>query len=202
MVNRHLGRILFASLLLLAANGLRAQSVSRLQSSVVTFYSSAPLEDIEATNKKSSGVVDWTKRSFLISIPIRGFEFRSGMMQTHFNENYLESDKYPDCTYRGTFTGAVDLTKDGDYPIVTTGDLTLHGVTKKRSIPATLSVRNGSVTVKSKFDIRVADHKIKIPKWFLRRSLKWWPSPSTGNSLPDSLHKTEKPLFNGGAFLF
>jgi polyisoprenoid-binding protein YceI len=169
MVTKHLTRILLASLILLAAGSLRAQSVSRLHNSVVTFYSSAPLEDIEATNKKSSGVVDWTKRSFLVSIPIKGFEFKSGLMQTHFNENYLESDKYPDCTYRGTFSGAVDLTKDGDYPIVTTGDFTLHGVTRKRTIPATLSVRNSTVTVKSKFDVRVADHKIKIPKMVFKK---------------------------------
>jgi polyisoprenoid-binding protein YceI len=169
MVIKHLTRALLAFVLVLSAHGVNAQSVSRLQNSVVTFFSSAPLEDIEASNKKSSGVVDWTKRSFLVSIPIKGFEFKSGLMQTHFNENYLESDKYPDCTYRGTFSGPVDLTRDGDYPIVTTGDFTLHGVTKKRTIPATLSVRNGTVTVKSKFDVRVADHKIKIPKMVFKK---------------------------------
>ncbi|TCJ17514.1 YceI family protein [Flaviaesturariibacter flavus] len=169
MVSKILTRTLLASVFLFAAASGRAQSVARLSNPVVSFFSSAPLEDIEAVNKKASGVVDWSKRSFLISIPIKGFEFRSGLMQSHFNENYLESDKYPDCTYRGTISGPVDLTKDGDYPVVTTGDLTIHGVTQRRSIPATISVRKGIASVSSKFNIRVADHKIAIPKMVFKK---------------------------------
>jgi hypothetical protein len=171
MVIRHSARILLASvfMILLGSTGARAQNILRIGNSVVTFFSSAPLEDIEATNKKTSGVVDWNKRSFLISIPIKGFEFKSKLMQTHFNENYLESNKYPDAIFRGTFAGNVDLAKDGDYPVTATGDLTLHGVTQKRSIPATVSVRKGIVTVNSKFNIRITDHKISIPKMVFKK---------------------------------
>ncbi|RYY61941.1 MAG: YceI family protein [Chitinophagaceae bacterium] len=170
MVNKLPGRLRFLlALLLLAALPAGAQTRSQFGTSTVTFFSSAPLEDIEATNKNSKAVVDWEKRSFLVSIPIKGFEFRSGLMQSHFNENYLESDKYPDCTYRGIFAGPVDLTKDGDYPITTSGELTLHGVTQKRVIPAVLKVRNGQVTVSSKFPIKVADHKIAIPKMVFKK---------------------------------
>jgi polyisoprenoid-binding protein YceI len=166
---KSISRLLAAIFLLTISSGVRAQTTSRFTHSVVTFFSSAPLEDIEATNKNSSGVVDWSKRSFLVSIPIKSFDFKSGLMQTHFNENYLESDKYPNCTYRGTFSGPVDLTKDGDYPVSTTGDLTLHGVTQKRTIPVTITVRNGAVSVSSKFNIRVADHKIQIPKMVFKK---------------------------------
>jgi hypothetical protein len=169
MVSKSVIRPLLALLFLVAGLRGSAQTTARLGNAVVTFFSSAPLEDIEAVNKKAAGVVDWSKRSFLISIPIKGFEFKSGLMQSHFNENYLESDKYPDCIYRGTFAGPVDLTKDGDYPVTTTGDLTLHGVTQRRTIPATISVRNGAVSVASKFNIRVADHKINIPKMVFKK---------------------------------
>ncbi|RYY39934.1 MAG: YceI family protein [Chitinophagaceae bacterium] len=157
------------ALLLLAATPAAAQTRSQFGSSTVSFFSSAPLEDIEATNKSSRGVIDWEKRSFLIAIPIKQFQFRSGMMQQHFNENYLESEKYPECTFRGTFAGPVDLTKDGDYPVTASGDVTLHGVTKKRNIPATIKVRNGQVSLYSKFPIRVADHKISIPKMVFKK---------------------------------
>ncbi|RYY89266.1 MAG: YceI family protein [Chitinophagaceae bacterium] len=157
------------ALLLMAALPAAAQTRAQFGSSTVTFFSSAPLEDIEATNKSSRGVIDWEKRSYLIAIPIKQFSFRSGLMKEHFNENYLESDKYPECTFRGNFAGPVDLTKDGDYPVTATGDLTLHGVTKRRSIPATIKVRNGQVSVYSKFPIRVADHKISIPKMVFKK---------------------------------
>ncbi|RYE00423.1 MAG: YceI family protein [Sphingobacteriales bacterium] len=160
---------LLPALMLLATLNAGAQARSAFGTNTVSFFSSAPLEDIEATNKSATAVIDWDKRAYLISIPIKGFQFKSGLMQTHFNENYLESDKYPDCTFRGTFNGPVDLTKDGDYPITANGDLTLHGVTKQRSIPATIKVRNGQVSVYSKFPIRVADHKISIPKMVFKK---------------------------------
>ncbi|GAB4092363.1 YceI family protein [Flaviaesturariibacter terrae] len=157
------------ALLLLAALPAGAQTRYQFGTSTVSFFSSAPLEDIEAANKSSRGVIDWDKRSFLVAIPIKGFEFRSGLMQEHFNENYLESDKYPECTFRGVFTGNVNLAKDGDYPVTATGDLLLHGVTQKRSIPATIRVRNGQPSLYSKFNIRVADHKIAIPKMVFKK---------------------------------
>ncbi|RYZ24169.1 MAG: YceI family protein [Chitinophagaceae bacterium] len=169
MVSKLLARTVLAASIMLTAAAAQAQTVARFSNPVVSFFSSAPLEDIEAVNKKAVGAVDWSKRSFLVSIPIKGFEFKSGLMQTHFNENYLQSDKYPDCIFRGNFAGPVDLTKDGDYPVTATGDLTLHGVTQKRSIPATISVRKGLASVSSKFNIRVADHKIEIPKMVFKK---------------------------------
>lgn len=160
---------LLLALLLLAALPAAAQTRYKFGASTVTFFSSAPLEDIEAVNKTSTAVIDWDKRSFLISIPIKGFQFRSGLMQEHFNENYLQSDKYPDCSFRGTFSGNVDLSKDGDYPVSAVGDLTLHGVTRKRTIPATIKVRGGQASVYSKFQIRIADHNIDIPKMVFKK---------------------------------
>ena len=170
MVNKIPARLrLLLAFLLLAALPAGAQTRFQFGSSTVTFFSSAPLEDIEAVNKGSRAVIDWDKRSFLIAIPIKSFQFHSGLMQEHFNENYLESDKYPECTFRGTFSGNVDLSRDGDYPVTADGDLTLHGVTKKRTIPATIKVRNGQASVYSKFQIRIADHKISIPKMVFKK---------------------------------
>ncbi|RYY96664.1 MAG: hypothetical protein EOO11_12925 [Chitinophagaceae bacterium] len=102
-------------LLTAGAGSARAQNL-QFSASTVSFFSSAPLEDIEAVNKDTRAVLDMNAKAFLIKIPIKGFQFKSGLMQEHFNENYLESDKYPECLFRGTFSGAVDLSKDGDYP--------------------------------------------------------------------------------------
>ncbi|GAA4327165.1 YceI family protein [Flaviaesturariibacter amylovorans] len=170
MVSTFLPRAGLALLLFLAAATGRAQAQNfQFGTSTVSFFSSAPLEDIEAVNKDTRAVIDMTAKAFLIKIPIKSFKFESGLMQEHFNDNYLESDKYPECIFRGTFTGPVDLAKDGDYPVTATGNLQLHGVTRKRTVPATISVRGGVPSLTSKFPIKVSDHGIKIPKMVFKK---------------------------------
>jgi polyisoprenoid-binding protein YceI len=171
MVNTRIFRTaaLLLGCTLFLARPASAQTRFLFGPSTVTFFSSAPLEDIEAVNTKARGAVDWDKHSYLVVIPIKDFEFKSGMMKQHFNENYLQSKKYPECVFRGTFTGNVDLSKDGDYPVSAVGDLTIHGVTKKRTIPATIQVRQGAATIASKFPIKIADHNIKVPKMVFKK---------------------------------
>jgi polyisoprenoid-binding protein YceI len=141
----------------------KAQDRYLLENSSVRFFSDGIVEDIEATNKDTKGIVDFSKNEFLFKIPIKSFKFASALMQEHFNENYLESDKYPDGTFKGKIEGTYDLSKDGDYNIKATGELTIHGVTQTRSIPSVIRVKNGKPSIESKFMIKVAEHKIKIP---------------------------------------
>ncbi len=84
-------------------------------------------------------------------------------MQQHFNESYVESDKYPKSTFNGTYTGNIDLNKDGSYPVTTKGKLTLHGVTKDIEVPATLIVKNGTLSGISTFKLNPKDFNISIP---------------------------------------
>ena len=86
-------------------------------------------------------------------------------MQEHFNENYMESDKYPKASFKGNITdlSKIDFTKDGKYGVNVSGDLTMHGVTKKVSAPGTVSVKSGKVAAESKFNLRLADYNISIP---------------------------------------
>ena len=84
-------------------------------------------------------------------------------MQEHFNENYIESDKYPNSRFTGTYTGDVDLLKDGVYKIQVQGDLTLHGVTKPLNVPATIEVKDGKLIGISYFKLTPSDYDIKIP---------------------------------------
>ena len=84
-------------------------------------------------------------------------------MQSHFNENYLESSKFPNASFKGDFKGDYDLTKDGEYAVSSTGDLEIHGIVQKRTIPAKLIVKNGKVSLFAKFLVKLEEHKIKIP---------------------------------------
>ena len=84
-------------------------------------------------------------------------------MQEHFNENYLESEKYPHAEFKGKVLDEIDLKKDGVYAVTVEGDLLIHGVSKTYREKGTITVKNGLVSARSKFNVRVADHKIKIP---------------------------------------
>ncbi len=121
------------------------------------------MEDIEATTIETQGIVDFDSKNFLIKVPVKSFKFKSSLMEDHFNENYMESEKYPFTVFKGTIRGNYDLKKDGDYQVNAVGDLNLHGVSQQRTIPFVIVIKNGIPTFKSKFSIKLADHKIEIP---------------------------------------
>ncbi len=129
----------------------------------VGFFSDAVLEDIAATNMASQGVVNFQDKSFSLRIPIKSFKFERELMQEHFNENYMESEKYPYSTFKGSIDGDFDVNKDGDYNVTATGILSIHGVDMQRTIPAAIHVKKGAITIESKFMVKLADHKIEIP---------------------------------------
>jgi polyisoprenoid-binding protein YceI len=85
-------------------------------------------------------------------------------MQEHFNENYMESDKYPYCKFKGKIVEKVDYTKDGVTKITMDGTFEVHGVAKPRKIEGTLTVKGEEVTVDTKFNVAMKDHDIKIPE--------------------------------------
>lgn len=128
----------------------------------IRFYSSAPVEDIEAINLQSKGVLDLENGAFAFTVPSNKFEFKKKLMQEHFNENYMESEKFP----KSTFTGKVKNweTFEGEEKVVASGELSIHGVTKTVDIPATLNVQNDRLVVDGSFPIALAEYKIKIPK--------------------------------------
>ena len=132
----------------------------------ITFTSKAPLETIEASNTSANVIVDATTGAVEAAVLIKGFLFEKALMQEHFNENYLESHKYPKATFKGTITNlkAVNFEKEGTYKAELNGSLTMHGVTKPMLTSGTLNVRGGKISVTSTFDIAVADYNIEIPK--------------------------------------
>lgn len=131
----------------------------------IDFFSSASLEDIEAKNKTVTAVLDTKTGAVQFSVQMKGFEFQKALMQEHFNENYIESDKYPKADFKGTVNNnsAVNYTKDGTYNVTVKGKLTIHGVTKDIEAPGTIKVAGGKIDASSTFNILLADYKISIP---------------------------------------
>ncbi len=131
----------------------------------VQFRSDASLETIEANSDALKGVIDIEKRSFAFSVPIRSFEgFNNPLQKEHFNENYLESSKYPNATFSGKIIENVDLSKDGTYTIRAKGKLNIHGVVQERILKSRIVVKGDSFSLKAYFTVILEEHNISIPK--------------------------------------
>ena len=126
-------------------------------------FSSTPVEDIRAASTSGTAAIVGRTREIVVQVPIKSLEFDRKLMQEHFNENYMESDKYPQAKFKGSIDQVIDFTKDGNYDVSVTGILSVHGVDKTRTIPGKLSIKDGIVQIYTEFKVACADHKIKIP---------------------------------------
>ena len=131
-----------------------------------SFFSSAPLEDIDAHTDQVVSVLDINTGDIAASVLMRSFRFRKSLMQEHFNENYIESHKYPKASFRGRVLNIaeIDLKQEGNYTIDIAGDITLHGVTRPLSIEANAVVTGGRIQAKVVFPLTVKDFDIQIPR--------------------------------------
>lgn len=133
----------------------------------ISFFSKTGLEDIDAKNNQVMSVLNTTTGEIQFSVLIKSFNFEKSLMQEHFNENYMESDKFPKSTFKGVLDdkAKVDFTKDGVYKVTVSGDMEMHGVKNKISaVPATFTVKDGKVTGDCKFKVKLADYAIEVPK--------------------------------------
>jgi polyisoprenoid-binding protein YceI len=132
----------------------------------VSFVSEAPIEKIVATNNSGYLVVDASNGQLEMSVLIKGFQFEKALMQDHFNENYMESGKYPKAFFKGRITNmtTMSLTKDGTYHADVKGDLTIHGITKPIATQARMIVNGGKVSAQGNFDVAIVDYGIEVPK--------------------------------------
>lgn len=157
--------ITIAFLLMLSSSFKEAVSIFNVSKGNITFTSDAPLELIKAGSNELKGIIDAEKKQFAFSVKITSFKgFNSGFQKDHFNENYLESDKYPDATFSGKIIEDVDFNKNEIVTIRAKGLLTVHGVPQQRIIKSDLIIRNGLISIKSNFTVLLADHNIPIPK--------------------------------------
>ncbi len=131
----------------------------------VSFKSEAPQELINASSDQLAGLLDIDKKNFAFKIYIRSFKgFNSLTQEIHFNENYMESDKYPVASFSGKIIEDEDFTKDGSYQVRAKGTLIIHGVPQERIIKCSITVTDKKITVKSNFTVLLSDHNIPIPK--------------------------------------
>ncbi|MCB0635005.1 MAG: YceI family protein [Lewinella sp.] len=158
-------KIIIISLLCLSALGTLSAQKFFTREGHISFFSEAALENIEAHNRTATSVIDSETGRMEFAVLIKGFQFEKALMQEHFNENYLESDQFPKATFKGQLTdaGAVNWSRNGTYPVNVAGFLNIHGVTQEITIPASITVADGSVKGEATFMVTVADYDIEIP---------------------------------------
>ena len=159
---------LVITILFLLISGLvygQEKPIYSINNGTVHFRSDAPLEMIDAESKDLKGLIDFQKETFAFSIAINSFKgFNSALQREHFNENYMETERFPRATFTGKLIEKVDISQPGQYTVRAKGKLTIHGVAQERIIPATLTIQNNQILLHSTFEIVLQDHNIAIPK--------------------------------------
>jgi polyisoprenoid-binding protein YceI len=157
--------VFLIALTMLVASGASAQKYIT-KTGHIMFYSETPMETIKADNHQVNAALDPLTGDFVFKVLIKSFQFEKALMQEHFNENYMESSKYPNSTFQGKVVNLseIDFNKPGTYPVTIEGDLTMHNVTRKITEKGTFIVETGVVKGSSKFNIKPADYDIEIPK--------------------------------------
>jgi YceI-like domain len=143
-----------------------AQTKLFTKTGYIKFFSATVMEDIKGENNLVGAVLVKETGALDFVAGMKSFQFKKGLMQEHFNENYVESEKFPKTTFKGKIDNisSVDFTKNGDYVVTVSGDLTIHGVTKPITEKGTISIKDGKIKANSVFNITIADYNIEIPK--------------------------------------
>ncbi|MDH5475169.1 MAG: YceI family protein, partial [Cyclobacteriaceae bacterium] len=125
--------------------------------------SEAIIENIDASNSKAQSILDISSNEIVFSIPIDGFVFEKELMQEHFNEKYMETEKFPKSTFLGKFLG-FDVNKKGEQKVTASGKLMIHGIERKISVEGEMIVEGNKIKLNSNFKVKLKDYKIAIPQ--------------------------------------
>lgn len=157
--------IILSLLLLLAATGYAQDKYFTKTGKIFFQCAKSPVEKVEATNRSTTCVLDTKTGNMQFAVMMKGFEFEKALMQEHFNENYVESTKFPKADFRGQISNNadVDYTKDGTYPVKVKGKLQIHGETKDVEATGTLVIKNGKISSNALFTVLLSDYNISIP---------------------------------------
>ncbi|WP_029278693.1 YceI family protein [Pedobacter borealis] len=155
-------RLFFTLIALFLCTGVKAQIwVSKSVNS--SFFSSTPVEDIDAQSKTGASALNIKTNDIIFKVNNTSYQFKKKLMQEHFNENYIESDKYPTSDFKGKIIEQIDFSKPGTYPITVKGNLQIHGVSKEYQAKGSLVITTDEIKATSAFNVKLADHDIKIP---------------------------------------
>jgi hypothetical protein len=156
--------IIFISLGLVLSLAATAQKLKTRNASV-SFFSATPVENIDAMNKQVSSILNLENGQFAFLVPIKGFEFEKALMQEHFNENYLESDKFPTAKFTGLIAehAKINLSENAKHSLNLKGIMIIHGESKEIEQDVMVIIENGKLRLKADFTVMASDFGVEIP---------------------------------------
>lgn len=160
-------KILLLSLCLGVYSAISAQSKYMTRNGMVKFEAEGPVkDDVKATNNQAACILNAETGEVVFQIAIKSFIFKKALMQEHFNENYMESHKFPKAVLKGKILDfeKLDLSKDGTYEVEVSGILEMHGVKNQVTEKGQLTITDGSIELHASFWVTLADYNIEIPK--------------------------------------
>ena len=155
-------RFLFVVLAVISFDVL-AQKRYTSEKSHVSFFSKGVIENIKATNTTATSIFDASTGEVAFLVKPHDFQFEKKLMQVHFNEKYMETEKYPSASFEGKIFG-YDLNNSQLQQVQAVGKLTIHGVTNDVELPGTIQFEQERVTMKSQFVVRLQDYNIRVPQ--------------------------------------
>lgn len=157
-------KIFFLSLTLgFVLNAISQNFIFIAKTCEISFFSDGILEDICAINTFSNFILNTATHEIAVKVTIKNFDFKKKLMKEHFNEKYMESDKYPYATFQGKINGMIGYEKEGTYKVTATGKLNIHGVEKERIIEGTVTIKGEEIILNAKFMVALKEHNITIP---------------------------------------
>lgn len=145
-----------------------AQSIYNCRDGQVSFFSETPIENIDATSNGLNVVFNTADKNLVLIVPYTSFKFKKPLMQEHFNEKYMESDKYPNAIFKGKINENVSFAVDTVIKVTATGMFNCHGVEKQKTEEATITIKDGKISMKGEFKVALKDHNIEVPKVVLQ----------------------------------
>lgn len=159
---------LFTAILFFAPIYMAAQNTWITREGTITFFSEAPLENIDATSKKAVAVLNTENRNVVSRVAINTFIFQNGLMQDHFNDNFMESDKYPLANLRAEIVEDIDFTVPGVHDVTLIGTLEIREIVQDRELQGKVTITENGITAEAQFWVPLVDHDIKVPRLLLR----------------------------------
>jgi hypothetical protein len=153
---------ILVSLIFFSSTSVCAQKFST-EAGKISFFSDAAIEDISAENTMVGSLFNSTTGELVYIVKIKDFIFPKALMREHFNEKYMETEKFPKALFTGKLKG-FDVNAKGEQDVTASGKLTMHGITKDIQVPGTIQFDGGKAIMKAKFIVKLADYNIKIPK--------------------------------------
>ena len=151
-------------LLLSGVTMMNAQDKLVTRSGEVTFLSSTPVEEFEAKNNQAASILTKNDNLLAFNVLLKSFRFEKALMEEHFNEKYVHSDKYPAAKFKGTIPSSINLNMPKTHKgVEIDGEMIFHGVTKPLKVLADIVVNSdNTVTINSKFDLTLEDYNVEI----------------------------------------